>query len=63
MPCFYLTPKHDDFNKIPELQVFDPPCILVVFLAGPCCDGYVLRRVMDCGRLGLHSSLPALHNR
>ena len=21
MPCFYLTPKHGDFNKIPELQV------------------------------------------
>ena len=21
MPCFYLTPKEDDFNKIPELQV------------------------------------------
>ncbi len=21
MPCFYLTPKQYDFNKIPELQV------------------------------------------
>ncbi len=21
MPCFYLTPTQDDFNKIPELQV------------------------------------------
>ena len=21
MPCFYLTPKQDDFNKIPEIQV------------------------------------------
>ncbi len=21
MPCFYLTPKRDDFNQIPELQV------------------------------------------
>ncbi len=21
MPCFYLSPKQDDFNKIPELQV------------------------------------------
>ncbi len=21
MPCFYLTPKQDDFNKLPELQV------------------------------------------
>jgi len=21
MPCFYLTPKQDSFNKIPELQV------------------------------------------
>ncbi len=21
MPCFYLTPKQDDFNNIPELQV------------------------------------------
>ncbi len=21
MPCFYLTPKKDDFNKIPDLQV------------------------------------------
>ncbi len=21
MPCFYLTPKQDDFNRIPELQV------------------------------------------
>ncbi len=21
MPFFYLTPKQDDFNKIPELQV------------------------------------------
>ncbi len=21
MPCFYLTPKQDDFNKIPELQI------------------------------------------
>ena len=21
MPCFYLTPKQDDFNKIPERQV------------------------------------------
>ncbi len=20
-PCFYLTPKQDDFNQIPELQV------------------------------------------
>ncbi len=20
MPCFYLTPKQDDFNKIPEIQ-------------------------------------------
>ena len=20
MPCFYLTPEQDDFNKIPELQ-------------------------------------------
>ncbi len=23
MPCFYLTPKQDDFNKIPELQMLD----------------------------------------
>lgn len=21
MPCFYLIPRQDDFNKIPELQV------------------------------------------
>ncbi len=21
MPCFYLNPKQDDYNKIPELQV------------------------------------------
>ncbi len=21
IPCFYLTPQQDDFNKIPELQV------------------------------------------
>ncbi len=21
MPCFYLTPKQDDFDKLPELQV------------------------------------------
>jgi len=21
MPCFYLTPKQDDYNKIPELPV------------------------------------------
>ncbi len=21
MPCFYLTPKQDDFDKIPELQI------------------------------------------
>ncbi len=21
MPCFYLTPKQNDFNKIPEIQV------------------------------------------
>ncbi len=21
MPCFYLTPKQDGFNKIPELQI------------------------------------------
>jgi hypothetical protein len=21
MPCFYLTPKQDNFNQIPELQV------------------------------------------
>ncbi len=21
MPCFYLTPEQDDFNKIPEIQV------------------------------------------
>ena len=21
MPCFYLTPKQDDFNLFPELQV------------------------------------------
>lgn len=21
MPCFYLKPKQDDFNKIPELHV------------------------------------------
>ncbi len=21
MPCFYLTPKQDDLDKIPELQV------------------------------------------
>ncbi len=21
MPCFYLAPKKDDFNQIPELQV------------------------------------------
>ena len=21
MPCFYLTPKQDDFDQIPELQV------------------------------------------
>ncbi len=21
MPCFYVTPKQDEFNKIPELQV------------------------------------------
>jgi len=21
MPCFYLIPKQDDFNKTPELQV------------------------------------------
>ncbi len=22
MPCFYLTPRKDDFNQIPELQVW-----------------------------------------
>ncbi len=22
MPCFYLTPKQDEFNQIPELQVY-----------------------------------------
>ncbi len=22
MSCFYLTPKQDDYNKIPELQVY-----------------------------------------
>jgi len=27
MPCFYLTPEQDDFNKIPELQV----CIAEAF--------------------------------
>ena len=21
MPCFYLTPKQDEYNQIPELQV------------------------------------------
>ena len=21
MPCFYLTPKQDDYNQIPELKV------------------------------------------
>ncbi len=21
MPCFYLTPEQDDYNKIPELQI------------------------------------------
>ncbi len=63
MPCFYLTPKQDDLNKIPELQVFDHPCVLVVFFAGLCWDVYALRRVMDCGRLSLYSSLPELHNR
>ncbi len=38
MPYFYLTPKQDDFNKIPELQVFDHPYVLVVVFVGPCCD-------------------------
>ncbi len=34
MPCFYLTPKLDDFNQIPELQVciaealYDPEAVL-----------------------------------
>ncbi len=34
MPCFYLTPKQDDFNQIPELQVciaealYDPEAVL-----------------------------------
>ncbi len=22
MPCFYLTPKQDEYNQIPELQVW-----------------------------------------
>ena len=35
MPCFYLTPKQDDFNQIPELQVciaealYDAEAVLV----------------------------------
>ena len=38
MPCFYLTPKQDDFNKFPELQVciaealYDPEAVL----SNPC---------------------------
>ena len=34
MPCFYLKPRQDDFNKIPELQVclaevlYDPESVL-----------------------------------
>ncbi len=34
MPCFYLTPEQDDFDKIPELQVciaealYDPEAVL-----------------------------------
>jgi len=38
MPCFYLTPKLDDFNQIPELQVciaealYDPEAVL----SNPC---------------------------
>ncbi len=34
MPCFYLTPKQDDYNQIPELQVciaealYDPEAVL-----------------------------------
>ncbi len=31
MPCFYLTPKQDDFNKIPELQV----CVAEAVLSNP----------------------------
>ncbi len=47
-----------------NLKFHNPqPCVLVAFLAGPCCDGYALRRVMDCGRLSLHSSLPELRER
>ncbi len=34
MPCFYLTPKQDEYNQIPELQVciaealYDPEAVL-----------------------------------
>ena len=31
MPCFYLTPKQDDYNQIPELQV----CIAEAVLSNP----------------------------
>ncbi len=31
MPCFYLTPKQDEYNQIPELQV----CIAEAVLSNP----------------------------
>ncbi len=38
MPCFYLNPEQDDFNKIPELQIciaealYDSPRAMVAKL-------------------------------
>ncbi len=56
MPCFYLTPKQDDFNKIPELQVFDHPRIFVAFSLS------YKRWLLANNRLALHFfTLPCSH--
>ncbi len=34
MPCFYFTPKQDDFNKIPELQICIAEALYALLLLG-----------------------------
>ena len=46
-----VSPRNREFKSLTNYILFDYPYILVVFVAGLCCDGYALRRVMDCGRL------------
>ena len=34
-----VSPRNRGFKNLTNPILFDHPCFLVVFVAGPCCDG------------------------